>query len=101
MLPARDEKGRLRNKTVAFRASPEEYDEIHMLSEISGMSKQDYLLARARQRDVTVHPNIRIQKYLEKYLVEVRDELRRLSDIPMESAVLTKLSELLEIIEKL
>ena len=100
-LPSRDEKGRFRSKTVAFRVSPEEYDEIQMLSDVSGMTKQDYLLARARQRDITVHPNIRVQKYLEKYLIEIRDELRRLSHIPARSEVLTKLSELLEIIERL
>ncbi|MBQ2457028.1 MAG: hypothetical protein II275_02605 [Bacteroidaceae bacterium] len=72
-----------------------------MLSDVSGMTKQDYLLTRARQRDITVHPNIRVQKYLEKYLIEVRDELRRLSHIPARSEVLTKLSELLVIIEQL
>lgn len=100
-LPARDEKGRLRSKTVAFRCSQEEYDEIQMLSDVSGMTKQDYLLARARQRDITVHPNIRVRKFLEQYLIEVRDELRRLSHIPARSEVLTKLAELLEIIERL
>ena len=100
-LPARDEKGRLRSKTVAFRCSQEEYDEIQMLSDVSGMTKQDYLLARARQREVTVHPNIRVQRYLEKYLVEVRDELQRLSSVSARSDVLTKLSELLAIIERL
>lgn len=100
-LPARDEKGRLRSKTVAFRCSPEEYDEIQMLSDVSGMTKQDYLLARARQREVTVNPNIRVRKYLEQYLIEVRDELKRLSSVSARADILTKLSELLEIIDKL
>lgn len=100
-LPARDEKGRLRSKTVAFRCSPEEYDEIQMLSDVSGMTKQDYLLSRARQREITVNPNIRVRRYLEQYLLEVRDELRRLSNISARSDVLTKLSELLAIIEQL
>ena len=100
-LPARDEKGRLRSKTVAFRCSQEEYDEIQMLSDVSGMTKQDYLLARAQQREITVNPNIRVRKYLEQYLLEVRDELKRLSRVSARSDVLTKLSELLEIIEQL
>ena len=100
-LPARDEKGRLRSKTVAFRCSQEEYDEIQMLSDVSGMTKQDYLLARARQREVTVNPNIRVRKYLEQYLIEVRDELKRLSSVSARADILTKLSELLEIIDKL
>ena len=55
MQPNRDEKGRLRSKTVAFRVSPEEYDEIQMLSDISGLTKQDYLLLMSRGRNVTVH----------------------------------------------
>lgn len=100
-LPARDEKGRLRSKTVAFRCSQEEYDEIQMLSDVSGMTKQDYLLARARQREVTVNPNVRVRKYLEQYLIEVRDELQRLSKVSARADVLTKLSELLAIINKL
>lgn len=100
-LPARDEKGRLRSKTVAFRCSQEEYDEIQMLSDLSGMTKQDYLLSRARQHEITVNPNIRVRKYLEQYLLEVRDELKRLSRVSARSDVLTKLSELLEIIEQL
>ena len=100
-LPARDEKGRLRSKTVAFRCSQEEYDEIQMLSDVSGMTKQDYLLARARQREVTVNPNVRVRKYLEQYLIEVRDELKRLSKVSARADVLTKLSELLTIIERL
>ena len=100
-LPARDEKGRLRSKTGAFRCSQEEYDEIQMLSDLSGMTKQDYLLNRARQHEITVNPNIRVRKYLEQYLLEVRDELKRLSRVSARSDVLTKLSELLEIINKL
>ena len=101
MQPNRDEKGRLRSKTVAFRVSPEEYDEIQMLSAISGLPKQDYLLLMRRGRNVTVHPNVRVQKYLEHYLIEVRDELRRLASVSAEDDVLSKLALLLEYVNNL
>ena len=101
MQPNRDEKGRLRSKTVAFRVSPEEYHEIQMLSDISGFNKQDYLLLMCRGLNVTVHPNIRVQKYLDKYLVEIRDELRRLASVSAEDDVLAKLEILFEYISHL
>lgn len=67
------------SKTIAFRVSAEDYDNIQLLIDISGMVKQDYLLARALDREITVYPNVRIQKYLEKYLTEISAELKRLS----------------------
>ncbi len=66
------------SKTVAFRVTPEEYNKIQMMADISGRSKQDYLRARLLEDDITVHPNIRARSYLEKYLIELTDELKRL-----------------------
>jgi nitrogen-specific signal transduction histidine kinase len=67
------------SKTIAFRVSAEDYDKIQLLIDISGMVKQDYLLSRALGREIIVHPNIRIQKYLEKHLVEISTELERIN----------------------
>ena len=67
------------SKTIAFRVSAEDYDKIQLLTDISGMVKQDYLLSRALGREIIVHPNIRIQKYLEKYLAGISAELERLN----------------------
>ena len=38
-----DRKGRLRNKTVAFRVSPEEWELNGKAVELSGLTKQDYI----------------------------------------------------------
>ena len=90
------------SKTISFRVSAEDYDKIQLLIDISGMVKQDYLLSRALGREIIVHPNIRIQKYLEKYLVEISTELERLNlgnNIP--PAVTDKLDMVLSIIKRL
>ena len=90
------------SKTIAFRVSAEDYDKIQLLIDISGMVKQDYLLSRALGREIIVHPNIRIQKYLEKYLVEISTELERINPgdvIP--PSITDTLNMLLSIIKQL
>ena len=37
---------RKRSKTMAFRVSPEEYERITNLAKLSGMDKQDFILAK-------------------------------------------------------
>lgn len=61
-----DPQGRMRNKTVAFRMSPEEADLLQRYADMSGMTKQDYLISRVLQREVTVVPNKRMQLYMEE-----------------------------------
>lgn len=101
MKPLVDNKGRLRNKTIAFRASETEYAQIQMLSDISGMKKQDYLLSRALGQEIVVHPNVRVKKFLEQYLSEIHEELMRVVAMSNEEDIIEKLSALLAIIEKL
>ena len=71
-------KGRMRSKTVAFRMSPEEADLLQRYADMSGMTKQDYLISRVLQREVTVIPNKRMQLYMEENMLHVVKELRRL-----------------------
>ena len=42
-LKNRDEHNRWRNKTVAFRVSPEEWEQIERYVRMSGLNKQDYI----------------------------------------------------------
>ena len=70
--------GRMRSKTVAFRMSPEEADLLQRYADMSGMTKQDYLISRVLQREVTVIPNKRMQLYMEENMLHVVKELRRL-----------------------
>ena len=67
----RDEHNRWRNKTVAFRMSPEESNELDMKVKLSGLTKQDYLINRALQRDIVVVSNPKVYVALKKKLEEV------------------------------
>lgn len=73
-----DPQGRMRSKTVAFRMSPEEANLLQRYADMSGMTKQDYLISRVLQREVTVVPNKRMQLYMEENMLYVFKELRRL-----------------------
>ena len=53
----RDEHNRWRNKTVAFRMSPEEAKLLDEFVKLSGLNKQDYLISRVLQREVVVQGN--------------------------------------------
>lgn len=83
-----DKHNRWRNKTVAFRMSPEENEELDKLVWLSGLTKQDYLIHRALQKAVIVNGNPRVYKALRDSMTEILEELRRLdkrSDIPDET----------------
>lgn len=88
-----DGAGRYRCKTVAFRVSPEEADLLQRLADISGMTKQDYLISLALERKVIVMPNKRMQLYMEESMLHVYRELRRIEragDMPDELASLVE-----------
>lgn len=88
----KDDKNRWRNKTVAFRMSPEEVAQLDVLANLSGLSKQDYLIRRVLQKDVVVMGNPRVYKMLRDQLSAVHNELKRLDEISSEQ------DELLDII---
>ena len=61
-LKNRDNKNRWRNKTVAFRVSPEEDEQIETAVRLSGLTKQDYITRRLLCREVVVQGNPRVYK---------------------------------------
>ena len=71
-----DKHNRWRNKTVAFRVSPEEDAQIETAVKLTGLTKQDYIIRRLLCRDVVVQGNPRVYKALQ--LAAVLDELRRI-----------------------
>lgn len=73
-----DNHNRWRNKTVAFRVSPEEDEQIEKLVKLSGLTKQDYITRRLMERDVVVQGNPRVFKALRNQLREVLVALRRI-----------------------
>lgn len=74
-----DEHNRWRNKTVAFRMSPEESNELDTRVKLSGLTKQDYLINRVLQRDIVVFGNPKVYVALKKKLEEVLIELKSLN----------------------
>ena len=77
-LKNRDEHNRWRNKTVAFRVSPEEDAQIERYVQLSGLTKQDYITRRLTHKDVMVQGNPRVFKALRNQFAAVLDELRRI-----------------------
>ena len=77
-LKNRDNHNRWRNKTVAFRVSPEEDELLETFVKLSGLTKQNYITRRLLCRDVVVQGNPRVYKALRNQLATVLDELKRI-----------------------
>ena len=77
-LKNRDEHNRWRNKTVAFRVSPEEDKQIETYVRLSGLTKQDYITRRLTHKDIVVQGNPRVFKALRNQLADVVAELQRI-----------------------
>lgn len=73
-----DRKGRWRSKTVAFRMSPEENEELDVRVKLSGLTKQEYLINRALEKEIIVRGNPRVYIALKRQLEEVLQELKAL-----------------------
>ena len=78
-LKVYDGKGRWRNKTVAFRISPEEDEQLEIAVRLSGLTKQDYIIRRIQSRVVVVQGNPRVYKALRNELAVVLAELQRIA----------------------
>lgn len=77
-IKCRDEHNRWRNKTIAFRVSPEENEQLETFVRLSGLTKQDYITLRMLGMDVVVQGNPRVYKALRDQLAAVLTELQRI-----------------------
>ena len=77
-LKNKDEHNRWRKKTIAFRVSPEENEQIERYVQLSGLTKQDYITRRLTHKDVVVQGNPRVFKALRNQLAEVLAELQHI-----------------------
>ena len=73
-----DEQGRLRSVTVGFRVSPEEGAQLDRLVQLSGLTKQDYIIRRLMNREVVVQGNPRVYKALKGQMADILEELQRI-----------------------
>ena len=76
-----DNCNRWRNKTVAFRVSPEESERIDKAVRLSGLTKQDYITRRLLCQDVVVQGNPRVYKALKNQMAAIHEELKRMESI--------------------
>ena len=77
----RDEHNRWRNKTVAFRMSPEEAKLLDEFVKLSGLNKQDYLISRVLQREVVVQGNPRVYKALRNEISDLTNQLKNINQV--------------------
>lgn len=73
-----DHSNRWRNRTVAFRVSPEENEQIETAVRLSGLTKQDYIIRRLQEKDIVVVGNPRVYKALRDQLASVLEQLQRI-----------------------
>lgn len=69
---------RERSVTVGFRMTPEQKRWLDRVAEESGMSKQDFIMARLHDEAIAVVPNVRVYRALREHMVELLRELRRI-----------------------
>lgn len=67
---------RKRSKTMAFRCTPEEHRLICEMAAWSGMSRQDYIIAKLTDTQVEVRPSVSVQKALKDSMAELTKEVR-------------------------
>ena len=90
-----DAKNRWRNVMVSFRASPEEAQQLDRLVALSGLTKQDYIMKRLADREITVESNPRVYKALRIEMSRILQELQHISD---SSEISDELKELIGMI---
>ena len=90
-----DPKNRWRNVMVSFRVSPEEAQQLDRLVALSGLTKQDYIMKRLADREITVESNPRVYKALRIEMSRILQELQRISD---SSEISDELKELIGMI---
>ena len=73
-----DNHNRWRSKTVAFRVSPEENEQLDRFVSLSGLTKQDYITRRLLCKDVVVQGNPRVLKALKNQFAAVLEQLQRI-----------------------
>jgi hypothetical protein len=76
---ARDERGRWRNKTVAFRMSEEENRILDTKVSLSGLTKQDYIIRQLLGWRIEVQANPRVYKALRNQMKEILEQLCRIT----------------------
>lgn len=98
----KDDHNRWRSKTVAFRMSPEEANQLNAFVQMSGLPKQDYLIQRTLQREVVVIGNPRVYKGLKNQIEAIYAELRRIeANHFIDDELLDRIEQAITIMERM
>ena len=97
----KDEKNRFRSRTIAFRLSPEEADELDMRWKISGYRiKQDFIRDSLFHQRVVARENPQMLTSMKKYLLRIEKQLQNRECIQDSGdEILVTLQRMLEILE--
>ena len=82
-----DDHIRWRSKTIAFRVSPEENEQIEIAVRLSGLTKQDYITRRLLNRDIVVQGNPSVYKALRGTVADFERVKRAFGSEEVERAV--------------
>ena len=95
-----DHQGRWRHKTVAFRVSQEESEQIDRMVRLSGLTKQDYIIQSVLHQKVVATGNPLILVQFRQNLQRIERELERIVQVSdMDEELLTPIRSMLEILE--
>jgi len=73
-----DNHNRLRSKTIAFRVSPEEDQQINTVVSLSGLNKQEFIVSKLLNRTISVTGNCKVHRAVYDRLTDVLNELQRI-----------------------
>lgn len=76
-----DNHNRFRSKTIAFRVSPEEDEQINIAVSLTGMTKQDYIISKLLDKSIIVKSSCKVHRAVYDRLSELFDQLKRLEKI--------------------
>ena len=76
-----DNHNRFRSKTIAFRVSPEEDEQINIAVSLTGMTKQDFIISKLLDRSVNVKASCKVHRAVYDRLYELTEQLNRLNNL--------------------
>ena len=96
-----DAHNRWRSKTVGFRMSIEEADQLDRLVRLSGLTKQDYIIDCLLKRSITVVGNPRVFKAFKSELAQIHQDLSRADGSGTTDELLETIRCVAEVLEKM
>ena len=75
-----DNHNRIRSKTIAFRVSPEEDEQLNIAVSLTGLTKQDFIISKLLDRSINVQASCKVHRAVYDRLSELVEQLSRLSN---------------------